>query len=74
METPDYLTNFQFVNESTNAINHKNAVLKGTLDLDEEENIIGLIRKKVLGKEGSQIKDLLMKLGLTGYDRNEYKR
>ena len=62
------------MNDNNNAINHKNAVLKGTLDLDEEENVLGLIRKKVLGKEGSQINDLLMKLGLTGYDRNEYKR
>ena len=41
------------MNESSNAINHKNAILSGILDLDEEENVIGLIRKKVLGKEGS---------------------
>jgi hypothetical protein len=49
-------------------------VLQGTLDLDEEENILGLIRKKVLGKEGSKIEDLLLKLGLTGFDRKESKR
>ena len=74
METPNYLTNFQFVNESSNAINHKNAILSGILDLDEEENVIGLIRKKVLGKEGSQINDLLMKLGCTGYDMRQRGR